>query len=325
MEICIIKLGAAGDVLRTIPLAMALKRKYPFSNITWVTREDIKELLDTLPFLKRVVTSSFTHSEEYDLLYNFDLDDDATSLAASIKSKNKKGFYKSEGFVAAYNLGAEYYINTVFDDDLKRSNRKTYQEMMFEAAELSLSKEVYTLVLKPESILYAREYAFKHDLIDKKIIGIHMGSSPRWPSKAWSSERIELFIRKVKEKGFEVILFGGPNEQISHPALVSRLAEKNISIFRNDPYNTKQQFAALMSLCTSVVCGDSLALHVAVGLGKQTIALFFCTSPYEVESYGLVKKIVSPLFASFFPDKSDQYSLELTNSIDEDDVLAQIG
>jgi len=36
----------------------------------------------------------------------------------------------------------------------------------------------------------------------------------------------------------------------------------------------------------------------------------------------LLKKIVSPLFNKFFPEKQDQFSEELINSISAEDVLS---
>ena len=106
-----------------------------------------------------------------------------------------------------------------------------------------------------------------------------------------------------------------------HERFSEALKNEGISIYRNDPQNTKGQFAALISLCSAVVCSDSFAMHVALGLGKKTVALFFVTSPAEVESYGLLKKIVSPKLMEFFPERSDEYNEDLVKSIRADEVL----
>jgi ADP-heptose:LPS heptosyltransferase len=49
-----------------------------------------------------------------------------------------------------------------------------------------------------------------------------------------------------------------------------------------------------------LVGGDSLPMHLALGLGVQCVTLFNCTSPWEIHDYGLQTKMVSPVLAEFF-------------------------
>ncbi|MEK6824550.1 MAG: hypothetical protein AABY02_01730, partial [Nanoarchaeota archaeon] len=62
----------------------------------------------------------------------------------------------------------------------------------------------------------------------------------------------------------------------------------------------------------------------ALGLGKKTIALFFCTSPHEVEGYGLLHKIISPYLYDYFPERSNEYSERLVKSISAEQVLGEM-
>jgi heptosyltransferase-2 len=41
-------------------------------------------------------------------------------------------------------------------------------------------------------------------------------------------------------------------------------------------------------------------MHLALGLGKRCVAIFNCTSPWEIYDYGLLTKLVSPLLGEFF-------------------------
>ena len=324
MKICIIKLGADGDVLRTLPLANALKKKHPGAEITWITRGDIATLIDNLPYIDKVVTIPYSTKEVFDELYNFDTEEAALDLAMSINADKKYGFYADGEFAAAFNLGAEYYLNTMFDDELKKENKKTYQEMMFMAAELKYEKERYELILTEKDEKYAEKWKEENNLTNQNIIGIHMGAGSRWPSKAWHPDCVKEFIVKAKKKGYEIILFGGPNEIDKHEQLNKQLEQDRITIYHNNPHNSKRGFAALVSLCDYVVCSDSLALHVSLGLGKKTVALFFVTSPDEVEGYRILKKIISPKLKDFFPERSDVYDAELTKSISAGEVLEEI-
>ena len=192
---------------------------------------------------------------------------------------------------------------------------------MFGAAELEWKKQPCQIFLNDNNKKYADDFARKNKLKIKNLIGIHMGAGPRWPSKAWSPEKVMEFIVKAKQKGYEIILFGGPDEQEKLEPIAKALEKQNITICRNNPKNTKKEFASLVNLCRAVVCSDSLALHVSLALGKPTIGLFFCTSPDEVEGYGLLKKIISPMLRNFFPEKMDKYDEKLVNSISADEVL----
>jgi ADP-heptose:LPS heptosyltransferase len=73
-----------------------------------------------------------------------------------------------------------------------------------------------------------------------------------------------------------------------------------------------------------MVCSDSFALHISLAMAKPTVGLFFCTSADEVEGYGLLRKIVSPMQKEFFPERMDEYSEELTKSITAEEVLKNI-
>ncbi len=320
MKICIIKLGAKGDVVRTLCILPALKKKFPKSEITWITKDNIKQIFEGNLYVNELLTIPCSVNKKFDILYNFDIEDDATILAKEIKADKKYGFYSENGYAMAFNLGAEYYINTMFDDELKKNNRKTYQEMMFEAAELDYEKEWCGVYLNEKDKKYAIEFVEKNG-IKEKLIGIHMGAGSRWPSKAWHPDRIKEFVIQVKKKGFGVLLFGGPNEIESHAELVDELKRENIKVYQNNPNNTDKEFASLIDLCYFIVCSDSYALHIALALKKKTIGLFFCTSPWEVEGYGLLTKVISPILKDFFPERSDEYNEELVKSIKVNDVI----
>lgn len=324
MKILIIKLGAKGDVIRTLPIAQAIKEKYPNSHITWITKESALNIFEGNPFIDKVFSLEDYPKESFDILYNFDIDDEATKLALKINAKDKYGFCFEEGFPVSFNPGAEYYLNTLFDDELKKKNKRTYQEMMFEAAELEYKKQHCPIYLTEQDKQYARDFVFQNSINTEKLIGLNIGSSLRWPSKQWHKNRIKEFIIKANEKGCRVLLFGGPDEIQYHKKISEELKKQGIKIYKNNPLNSDKEFIALIDVCKEIISGDTFAMHVALAMKKPTLGLFFCTAPNEVEDYGLLKKIVSPKLYEFFPEKSDQYSEELTKSISAEEVLEKL-
>lgn len=322
-KICIIKLEAKGDVVRTLPLLLGIKEKFPDSVITWITKSSSKEILENNSYINKILTIPIDlyQINEFDILYNFDTDEEATSLAKKIKSEKKYGFYSEGGFINSYNLAGEYYLNTLFDDETKKTNKKTYQEMMFNLAELPYKKQYHQIFLSEKDKKYAENF-IKNNGLDKdikKLIGIHVGSAGRWPSKKWHLDNLKEFIIKAS-KNYEILLFIGPDEKNYYDKLIQEIEKQKIKIYLSSPKSDKE-FFSLIDICDKMITSDSFALHSSLLLKKQTIGLFFCTPPNEVEDYGLLKRLVSPKLYDFFPEKMDIYNEELTKSISTDEVL----
>lgn len=323
-KIVIIKLGALGDVVRTLPILIGLKEKYLNSEITWITKKESYSLLKSIPQISKVLTLPVKNLEEFDILYNLDTDKEATNLVDEISAKQKKGFCSQNGFLSVFNQSAEYYLNTIFDDELKKSNLKTYQEMMFEIAELPYEKQHYELKLSKKEKSYARNFLKKNKLSTDNLIGIHIGASSTWPSKKWHFENLKSFIKKAFEKKYSILLLGGPNERKDLEIVYNQLISEGVQPYIQDPNNSILELASLINLCNQIICGDTLALHISLALKKPTIGLFFCTSPNEIEHYGLLKKIISPMLKNFFPERMNEYSEELVKSISPEEVLKEL-
>ena len=320
-KILVIKLGAMGDVVRTLPLLLGIKEKYSDSEISWITKKESKDLVKSSPYVKKVYTLHEEFPNNFDVLYNFDVENEAIDLVGKIKADEKYGFYSEDGFVLAFNIGASYYLNTLFDDATKKENTKTYQEMMFSAAELVYKRQHHPIYFSKGDLDYAENF-FK----DKsgKIIGIHLGAGQRWPSKVWHKDCLIEFIEMAKAKNYGIMIFGGPNEIKEMESIKKELQKKQMPVYFNNPEGSIMEFASLVNKCDFMVCSDSLSLHISLALKKPTAGLFFCTSPNEVEDYGVLKKMVSKKIYDFFPERMNEYDKDLVKSISPSDVLSSI-
>ena len=318
MEIAIIKLGADGDVIRTLPIAKALKERYPESKITWITRGDIAEIISMCKEIDNVSVVPYQENKEFDKVFNLDVEKEAFEILNNINSKEKIGFLENDGYPYSSNPSGEYYINTMFDDELKRNNKKTYQEMIFEVAGIEYKKEKVSLELDNN----LREELFGED--EGRAIGIHIGASKRWPSKRWSMEKIKQLVELEARKGNKVVILAGPSEEKDQEEIVKYIEERGLKIWKNNPQGSKKDLVRYVNSCDLLICHDSLCLHISLLLNKKTIALFFCTSPDEIEGYGLLTKIVSKRLYEFFPEKSDIYDESLVNSISVEEVEEKI-
>lgn len=311
-RVLIIKLGAMGDVIRTTPLIKNIRKKYGDVQITWlVNRESIDLAIADRILVYNQDNILRLQSEEFDVLFSLEHDVPGSAIANLIKAKEKYGYYlDKDGHPNYFNEKSKFYLERIFSNFVNKNNDRTYQDMMSEVCEIDYSKEECFIELDKE---YGKEFLRRNHLgMSDKFIGIHMGSGGRWPSKVWSREKLVEFIKKIR--GYKVILFAGPNEAKLQKELASEL-----NVYINNPNNSVREFVSLVNLCDVMIVNDSLALHVSIALKKKTIALFFCTPPWEIEDYGRVKKIVSSLLDKYF--YTDEYIEELVNSISVDDVL----
>ncbi len=312
-KILIIKLGQIGDVLRTTPILKALKG----CHITWLVEKTSENILKNNPYVDKVLVYSpesilRLKYEKFYAVYNFEVDEPATLIANFVKAKKKYGYYfDKDGKTNYFNESAKYYFDRANSDFVNRNNERTYQEMMFDIAELDFNEEEYVLKLSDEEKKYGERFKFK-----KKVLGLNIGSSKRWQAKKWSQKKIEEFVNKVK-KDYDVILLGGYDEQLDKRKLAKKLGVKE-----NDSENSLREFFSVIDRCDVLVTGDTMAMHVGIALKKKVIGLFFCTPANEVYDYGLLKKVKSDLLEEYF--YWGEYDERLGESVSVERVINEL-
>ncbi len=311
-KILIIKIGALGDVIRTTSILPAIRKKCPNHQISWLIKEDSKDILEGHPIIDEVLiynadTLARLQVERYDLVINLDKDMPSTALAMLIKSKAKLGFGCDEhGKTTFFNKEARYLYENGLNDRLNKENKKSYQEMMFESICLPYNGEEYSVSLKNVNPNFAAEFLRKYDIkATDKVIGINTGASPRWPLKKWHTEKFIELINKVSyELRAKVILLGGlfeveRNFDIYRQHLIENAYEiensVKIPIIDATRYHNLSEFSYLINLCDVIVTGDTAPMHIAIAMKKPVVALFGPTSDREIELYGRGIKIVPDL------------------------------
>lgn len=99
------------------------------------------------------------------------------------------------------------------------------------------------------------------------VVGIESRASDIWKLKRW--DKYSELASLLRKNGFKVKVFKNRN---------------NINDFLKD-----------INDCKIIVSGDTLAMHLGLGLKKKVVAIFGPTSSTEIYSYGRMKKVVSPI------------------------------
>ncbi len=329
-RILIIKLDAAGDVLRSTAILPAFKKNRPGVSIWWVTEPFSKPLLEKNPYIDVLLPvdpllPSLLGATTFQRAFNFDMSRKAAAILQAASSPVKKGFGLSpEGTVVPLEKPAEEWFEMGIFDAVKRANRRTYQDHLFQLGGLAYSGEKPQLVLTDREKEWGLAFARKNKLSRfKKAVGLNVGSGGRWPLKRWRLEGFVWLARQVKKRhpGTGIFLFGGPEERELMPQLLKKLKG---TAFSMGTENTLRQFASLVNLADVMVTGDTLALHVAVALEKRVVAYFGPTSDAEIDLYGRGEKVLPTVPCGCYYQNQCTQAVSCMDNLKEKDMLAAV-
>ena len=301
-SLLIIKLDAIGDVLRTTYLLPVIAKAWPGIRITWITREESVSLLDNNPYITEIVpynTDALVHlsSRTFDRVINLDAGKISAGMAAIAKAKEKIGYILHEdGYVVATNAAAEDWLQKGIFDDLKKANQTSHQDIMCSILDLPSAELKYVFELTETMKEMGRNDLEELGLdLNKHMIGMHTGGGGRWQLKQWQEEKfVALISELISEIGndAQILLFGGPLERELNKRILSKV---NAFVFDAGCDNEIRHFASLINCCSVVLSSDSLAMHIALALGRRTVVLFGPTSSAEIKMFGLGEKVVPDL------------------------------
>jgi heptosyltransferase-2 len=287
MDVLIVKLGAAGDVVRTTTLLRSLSGK-----ITWLTDKKNSVLLQDLSHDIRCFSwekRGSCRDRTYDLVVNLEDTVEVATFLADLDYRKLWGAHLGSGNTLAYTEDSSRWFDLSIisrygrrrADELKLANRSTYQQLIFEGLGLRFADEAYVLPPTPRTGLLGD-------------VAIAREAGPVWPMKKWAY--YDELKTELELQGLKV------NALPKRPSLLEHLGDVRGH--------------------RCLVSGDSLPMHFALGSGIKCVSIFNCTSPWEIHDYGLQTKLISPLLEEFFYKRS--YDPEATTAIRVDEVLSAV-
>jgi heptosyltransferase-2 len=223
---------------------------------------------------------------------NLDASRISAALASAARSSRKDGFVLDErGFVQPTNAAARSWLEAGLFDDFKRSGTVTYQDRMAAILDLSPGTHRYVFELGPDERSRAASHLESIGVdLRRPLVGLNTGAGGRWPLKQWREDGYIDLISRVGVGGeVQFLLLGGPAEEERNARLK---AASPVRVFDPGCNNAVRHFAALVGHCDVAVTGDTLAMHLALALGRRTVVLFGPTSAQEIDLYGLGEKVV---------------------------------
>lgn len=298
-RICIIKLGALGDVIRTLCILPQLRDQYPNAQITWVTKPNAQRMLARHSMIDRLmtfdaVTIAQLSNERFDLLICLDKEAEPCALANQIQAADKRGVGLSPaGTPVPMNREAVTYFHLGLSDQMKfHQNRKGYPQLVYEALGWNYAGQRYELPVDVQ-VLTDTQHRLKAIGWRPGIptVGVNVGAGRVFANKMWPAQRTVRLLEKLKQQRPEVqvMLLGGPDEKQAmdhiHAALPWTL--------HTGSQNDEQTFIALIEQCKVLFSGDTMAMHVAIARKKQAVVYFGPTCEQEIDLFGQGEKLVA--------------------------------
>jgi heptosyltransferase-2 len=261
----IVKLNATGDVVRTTTLLRRLEGR-----ITWITARGNLPLLEGVRTDMRCLAwdeREQAAGTEYDLAINLEDELETAKFVERMHAERVFGAKLAEDGSVGYSEDAHEWFDMSL---ISRFGRQRADEIKL------LNRRSYQ-----QMVFAGLGYDFGGEAYVLPAptatnlhgdVAIAPVAGPVWPMKNWAY--YDALQHRLEAAGLRVNVLPRRDSLLEH---------------MGDIANHR-----------CLVGGDSLPMHLALGLRVRCVTLFNCTSPWEIHDYGLMTKLVSPLLAEFF-------------------------
>jgi heptosyltransferase-2 len=299
-NILVIKFGAIGDVILIVPSLRLLRNNFPDAHISVLIGPESKHILKNCPYIDELILYDGKGRDKglKGLLKisgilrrgNFDM---------SIDFQNNKISHAISWFGAiperfGYDNGKwSFFINKSIKYLKIKEAPLAEQFRILKSVKINTIGASTYLEIWPskEDFLYA-DNLLKTAWVNNSqvLVGINIGSSPRWETKRWPLKKFAKLADMLAEKDIRVVLTGSKDAADAVKDFMEMSTAKPVNAVGRTSIT---QLAALIKRCRIFLTGDSAPMHVASSMGNDFIALFGPTDParhFEPNEKGIVIK-----------------------------------
>jgi lipopolysaccharide heptosyltransferase I len=295
-RIALIKPSALGDIIHSLPVLTALRRRYPAAHITWVVHRGYEPLLQghadldaTLAFDRSASRRGLLQGMLYYSQFlrrlrqqRFDLVVDLQGLLRSALMAAASRAPRRVGLSTAREGAVWFYTDIVPVADFNAIHAVDRYWLIAEALGAGGGRQSFRVPL-PE-----RDRNWAADLLrDCPRPWLALGPGSRWITKRWPVEHFATLARRAQERFGGTILFvGGEEERPLARAVAARLSGPVRDLTGR---TTLPQLAAVLARADVMLANDTGPLHLAAALGRPVVAPYTCTrvrlnGPYCAEA-----------------------------------------
>ncbi len=279
--ILIVRLGALGDIIHTLPMAAALRARFPDAVIDWVVDERHRDVLDLVPILNRRIVlrtrsaplaTRLTELRRTLVRERYDVAIDVQGLLKSSVVARLSGAGRVLGFSFAHlrERSASVFYTERHDPGDARAHIIDKNLTLAGALGADVSQISFPL----EVPRVALQETVPHGASGGAYAVLNPGAG--WPNKRWPRERFSAVARWLRDSpGLRSVVTWGPGDEALARAVVDGAggaAELCLS-------TTIPELAGVLRQARLVVAGDTGPAHLAAALGTPVVGLYGPTDP----------------------------------------------
>lgn len=300
-RILIVKRSALGDVVLALPVACALRDRYPDAYIAWVVESRFADVVEGHPALDEVILVNRLY-----LWRPLGLARQCWRMSRELRRRrfdwtiDLQGLFKSAMLLpcsgAARRIGRadhrrelSYLLynerSPLHEGNIHATNR--YLEVA-EYLGCDISRPRFDLPIRPDAREWA-DAAIRDAAMpaNRPLVGLNAGTSH--PRKCWPPERFVEVANSLD--GINWVVLGGPGEENLAEGIAARLrGPKVVTAGRTN----LPRLVAMLSRLDALVSGDTGPMHIAAALGVPVVALFGPTNPATNGPFGPQHRVLAP-------------------------------
>ena len=286
-RIVLVRLSAIGDVVHTMPVATAIKERFPEAELLWVASEPGANLLEgheaidqllTLPrgFLKK--PSILWQTRRRLRQFKPDLAIDSQGLTKSSVVAWLSGAKTRIGFAPPWGRELSRALNNVkVETPLPHAVDRMLQ--LLKPLGIDSPDIRFALPISDADSERVREHLKSLSLKEGGYAIFHVGAG--WPSKLWPVDRFAAVARYlwVRHKLKTLVTSAGVSERERAEELIELSGDAALLA----PAVSLRELASLSRGCRVFLSGDTGPLHIADAVGASCIGLY---GPFPAEKHG---------------------------------------
>lgn len=292
-RIALIKPSALGDIIHSLPVLTALRRRYPHAHIAWAVNRGYEPLLQghpdlnaTVPFDRSASRGGWTRLPwNYGRFFGrlrrerFDLVLDLQGLLRSGLMAAASGARRRVGLSTAREGATWFYTDVVPVADFNAIHAVDRYWLLAEALGAGEGPKEFRLPNPAAAQTWAA------DLLQScPRPWLVLGVGARWATKRWLPDHFAVLARQAQERfGGTVLFVGGREEQQPARQVAGRLTGEVRDLTGR---TTLPQLTALLRRVDLMISNDTGPLHLAAALGRPVAAPFTCTRVLLNGPYG---------------------------------------